>query len=113
MAGLMREVLRSVLLSAARAGRTLTYAELAKQLALQPPHTIHRAGLFLEDLMRDQADRGEPQLASFVVSKARSGLPARGYFMMMRELGLYAGSDAGPEAQSLVESERERCAQLF
>lgn len=100
-------------MSAARAGRTLTYAELAGQLALQPPHTIHRAGLLLEDLMRDQADRGEPQLASFVVSKGRSGLPAPGYFMMMRELGLYAGSDAGPEARSLVESERERCTQLL
>ncbi|MEE4210059.1 MAG: hypothetical protein V2I43_12415 [Parvularcula sp.] len=109
----MRDILRSVLLSAARNGRTLTYAKLAKQLALQPPHTIHRTGLLLEDLMRDQAAKDEPQLASFVVSKARAGLPAPGFFMMMRELGFYDGSDMGADAQDLVENERARCAQLL
>lgn len=107
----MRDILRSVLLSTARSGRTLTYAELAKQLALQPPHTIHRAGLLLEDLMRDQAAKAEPQLASFVVSRARGGLPAPGFFVMMRELGLYDGPDMGTEARELVEDERARCAQ--
>lgn len=109
----MRDILRSVLLSAARSGRTLTYAELARQLALAPPHTIHRTGLLLEDLMRDQAAKREPQLASFVVSRARAGLPAPGFFMMMRELGFYDGLDTGTEAQEMVENERARCAQLL
>lgn len=109
----MRDILRSVLLSAARNKRTLTYAELAKELALQPPHTIHRAGLLLEDLMRDQASKGELQLASFVVSRARAGLPAPGFFMMMRKLGLYDGSETGPDAHALVENERKKCAQLL
>jgi len=109
----MRDVLRSALLSAARSAKTLTYAELATQLALHPPHAIRRAGLLLEDLMRDQAGRGEPQLASYVVSKARAGLPAPGYFLMIRDLGLYDGPDKGPPARAFVEAERERCAQLL
>lgn len=109
----MRDILRSVLLSAARSGRTLTYAELARQLALQPPHTIHRTGLLLENLMRDQAAKREPQLASFVVSRARAGMPAPGFFMMMREMGLYDGPDTGTEARKLVEDERARCAPLL
>lgn len=91
--------------------RTLTYADLAKQLALEPPHAIHRTGLLLEDLMRAQAAKAEPQLASFVVSRARAGLPAPGFFVMMRELGLYDGPDMGTEARELVEDERARCAQ--
>jgi len=111
MANLMRDILRNVLLSAARSGLTLTYADLAKQLALQPPHTIHRTGLLLEDLMRAQAAKAEPPLASFVVSRARAGLPSPGFFMMMRELGLYDGPDTGAKARELVEDERARCAQ--
>ncbi|MEM7687461.1 MAG: hypothetical protein AAF291_00435 [Pseudomonadota bacterium] len=109
----MREILKSLLISAARHNRLLTYAQLAKQLDLQPPHRIHRAGLLLEDLMREQASQSEPQLASFVVSRARAGLPAPGFFMMMRELGLYAGRDTGEEAHKLVEDERAQCTRLF
>jgi len=63
--------------------------------------------------MRDQAAKREPQLTSFVVSRGRVGLPAPGFFMMMREMGLYDGPDTGTEARKLVEDERARCAQLL
>jgi len=109
----IRETLEDCLIRAARAGQTLTYAELAAQLALRPPHTIHRTALLLEDLMRDQAAKGEPQLASFVVSRARAGLPAPGFFILMRELDRYDGPDTGQPARAFVEQERVRCHEVW
>jgi len=105
----MRGSLKALLIDAARSGRTLTYAEVAKSLLIQPPHTIHKAALVIEDLMRSQAAGNEPQLASFVVSKARAGLPAPGFFILTRELGLYDGADDGAAARAFVEAERKRC----
>ncbi len=113
VAGVMRKTLEACLIQAARAGQTLTYAELAARLELRPPHTIHRTALLLEDLMRDQAAKGEPQLASIVVSKARAGLPAPGFFILMRELDLYNGPDTGQPARTFVEEERLRCQQAW
>ncbi len=101
--------LQSVLLDAAHNGQTLTYAELAARLGMRPPRTIHRTAMMLEELARAQADRGEPQLASFVVSRTRGGLPAPGFFMLMRELGLYDGPDTGRRARDFLDRERERC----
>ncbi|MEO1489840.1 MAG: hypothetical protein AAFR88_10465 [Pseudomonadota bacterium] len=109
----MREALKSLLISAARGGRPLNYVDVANALALQPPHTIHRASLLIEDLMRHQAASDEPQLASFVVSKARPGLPAPGFFELARKLGLYEGRDDEPDAKAFVENERARCAQIY
>ncbi|MBD2840853.1 hypothetical protein [Erythrobacter rubeus] len=109
----MREALKSLLIDAARSGRTLTYAEIAKSLQLQPPHTIHKAALLIEDLMRSQSADNEPQLASLVVSKARAELPAPGFFVLARKLGLYDGTDAGADARAFVETERKRCGSQF
>ncbi len=105
----MRARLETCLLEAAQTGKPLTYAELAARLELEPPHTIHQTAMMLEDLMREQARRGEPQLASFVISKARRGLPAPGFFALMRELGLYEGPDSGEEAHELIARERRKC----
>ncbi|KWV91054.1 hypothetical protein [Erythrobacter sp. YT30] len=109
----MREALWALLMDAARSGRTLTYAEVARSLQLPPPHTIHKAALLIEDLMHSQAASNEPQLASFVVSKARGGLPAPGFFILARELGLYDGAGEGAEARAFVEGEHERCRSMY
>ncbi|MFN4037845.1 MAG: hypothetical protein ACK4IB_00790 [Erythrobacter sp.] len=92
--------LESLLITAARDQRVMTYAEVAKALALPPPYTIHKAAELIEALMRLHAAAGAPQLASLVVSKARSGLPAPGYFVLLQELGLYTGTGDGPEARA-------------
>ena len=105
----MRARLETCLLEAAQTGKPLTYAELAARLELEPPHTIHQSAVMLEDLMCAQARRGEPQLASFVISRARGGLPAPGFFALMRELGLYDGPDSGEEAHELIARERRKC----
>lgn len=112
-AELLTERLMKLLIGAARTGLTLTYAEVAKALQLRPPYTIHQTALLIERLMRSQSARSEPQLASFVVSKARAGMPAPGFFVLAAELGIHDGANEGPEARAFVEAERARCRAQF
>ncbi|MFN3990091.1 MAG: hypothetical protein ACK4IS_07515 [Erythrobacter sp.] len=101
--------LEALLIAAAREERVLTYAEAARALALPPPHMIHRTAELLEALMRHHAAAHMPQLASLVVSKARAGLPAPGYFVLMGELGLYRGPPDGPQARAFHAGEVAAC----
>ena len=101
--------LETLLIAAAREKRLMTYAEVARALDLPPPYTIHQAALLIEALMRRHAAAGAPQVASLVVSKARGGLPAPGFFALLAELGLYDGPADGPEAQAFHAAEVARC----
>jgi hypothetical protein len=101
--------LERLLITLAQERRVMTYAEVARALELPPPHTIHKAAELLEALMRHHAAAGAPQLASLVVSKARGGLPAPGFFVLASELGLYAGPDHGPAAQAFHASAVAAC----
>jgi len=106
----MLDRLKSHLIALASQGQTCTYAELAAHLGLEPPHVIRQTTQLLEALMEDQAKAGEPQLASFVVSRGPSGLPAPGFFIHLNDLGLYSGPASGAAAIGFIETERARCA---
>lgn len=79
-------------------GETATYAAVAERLAVPPPHRIHRLTDALEALVRADHAAGRPLRAAVVVSRARDGLPAPGFFQLCRELGRYFGPDDGPQA---------------
>ena len=98
MAGTLKERLREELLEQARTGLPVTYKELADRLELSPPHTIHRITEALEQLMEEDVAAGRPLLAAFAVSKARPGIPARGFFLKARALGVCSGDLAEQEA---------------
>lgn len=101
--------LEAMLMAAARARQVITYAQVARALAIPPPHTIHKAALLIEELMRAQAAAGAPQWASLVISKARGGLPAPGFFVLASALGLYDGPPDGPQARAFHAAEVNRC----
>ena len=86
------------LASARRAGRTMTYAELADAAAVPPPHRIHTLTQWLEDSMRADHAVGAPLHAALVISRNRGGLPAPGFFELCRGLGLYDGPVRGSAA---------------
>ena len=109
MAVIVLERLEAVLIEAAKTRNTLTYAQVAQRLELQPPHTIHQAAEWIEAMMRLHAKAGAPQLASLVISKARGGLPAPGFFLLLHELGLYEGSMDSEDARRFHAQEIERC----
>lgn len=109
MAGVMIARLEAMLLDAARERRMMTYREVARGLEIKPPHTIHKAALLIEALMRCHAEDGAPQLASLVISRVRGGLPAPGYFLLLRELNLFDGDGEGEVARTYHENEVHRC----
>ncbi len=95
--------LRQALRVCAAAGATVTYRELAQRIAFPGPHSIHRLTLLLEEMIREDHAAQRPLLAALAVSRAQKshagqGMPGRGFFQLLNELGRYAGPDQGPEA---------------
>jgi hypothetical protein len=90
--------LRAHLQAIAKQGNPITYGEAARVLRLVPPNTIHQVTAALERLMADDAAADRPFIAAMVISKARGGMPAPGFFEDAGRLGRFAGDPAGPEA---------------
>lgn len=73
----------------------ITYRTLAKALDVMPPNTIHQVTEALERLMQEDAANRQSFIAAVVISQARGGLPAPGFFDCARRLGRFAdGQDA-------------------
>ena len=80
--------------------RLITYAELAEAAGLTGRHRINRLTVWLEELIDSDAAANVPLRAARVISRARGGLPAPGFFMKCAALGLYDGPTDGPQAYS-------------
>ena len=93
------EELRTCLQNTATAGLTITYGELARLFKPSPPNTIHQIAVALERLMEEDAEACQPFIAALVLSNARCGLPAVGFFDCARRLGRFVGDPKGVEAQ--------------
>lgn len=91
--------LRAHLQAVATQRLPLTYQEAAKWLLLVPPNTIHQVTEALEQLMAEDAAADRPFIAAMVISKARGGLPAPGFFDCAARLGRFAGDATGPDAR--------------
>jgi hypothetical protein len=83
----------------------VTYQELAKAFQILPPRSIHRVTEALERLMEEDAAADRPFIAALVISKARGGLPAPGFFGCARRLGRFAGDPDGQDAWSFHAAE--------
>ena len=66
----------------------ITYNALAATANMTGPHKIHRLTSWLEQLMVEDHHNDRPLSAAVVISKARGGLPAPGFFDKAKELGL-------------------------
>ncbi len=99
--------LRDELMACAKAGETVTYQDLAWRVAFPGPHAIHRLTGLLEVMVRNDHAAGRPLLAALAVSRAQNGIPGRGFFQLLAELGRYAGPDQGPEAAACHARELE------
>ena len=86
----------------------ITYQALAKALQILPPHSIRQVTEALERLMEEDAAADRPFIAALAISKARSGLPAPGFFDCARRLGRFAGDPDGQDAWSFHAAELTR-----
>ena len=115
MTGSLPGAVRAALLPLARAGRTVTYRDLAGLVPVPPPHGIHKLTEALEHLVREDHAAGRPLIAALAVSRVGEtvpgrgipgeGMPGRGFFQLLSELGRYEGPDRGPAAAAAHASE--------
>jgi hypothetical protein len=110
---MLKERLRQALIDQAQTGNPTTYNELADRLGLEPPQTIHRLVEALETLMEADVAAGRPMLAALCVSKMRPGVPARGFFLAAKVLGVFSGDPTGPEARAFHAAELQRVLSFY
>ncbi|MEC8262888.1 MAG: hypothetical protein VX017_06200 [Pseudomonadota bacterium] len=84
--------------AAAAAERLVTYAELADAAGISGRHRINRLTAWLETQLEREVKEGTRLLSARVISRARGGLPAPGFFLKCAELGIYDGPPEGPQA---------------
>ena len=86
-------------LAVAMQNRTLiTYAELADAASIPAPHRINKLSVWLEATMDRDCAQSMPLRAAWVISRARGGLPAHGFFIKCKTLGLYDDAPEGAAA---------------
>lgn len=91
----------------------ITYQALAKALSLSPPNTIHQLAVALECLIEEDAAAARPLIAALVVSKARGGLPATGFFDCARRAGRFDGDPSGPEGSAFYAAEFKKAVEFW
>lgn len=75
----MMDALKGRLVDMAAHGQTITYGDLARDLALPAP-TIATLTQMLEVLMEQDAAAGRPFLAAVMAGRLGDGLPSLGFF---------------------------------
>ena len=94
--------LEALLIATARAGRTLTYAEVLAHFDLRiTPRRVFALSRDLGTVCLRNRARGEPELAVLVVRKA-DRLPGEGFFHAAWRDGSYDGPAAGPAAEAYI-----------
>ena len=88
----MIEVLRGRLVQLAALGQTITYGDLARELALPAP-AIQTLTAMLEDLMEQDAAAGRPFLAAVLEGRLGDGMPSLGFFEKAAQLDANLTSD--------------------
>jgi len=90
-----------------------TYQALAKDLGLAPPNTIQQLTVALECLIEEDAAAAHPLIAALVVSKARGGLPAPGFFDCAQRVGRFDGDPSGPEGPVFFAAEYDAAVEFW
>jgi hypothetical protein len=94
--------LEALLIAAARARRSLTYAEVLAHFGIRiTPRRVYGLCRDLGEVCARNRARGEPELAVLVVRKA-DRLPGEGFFRSAWECGEYQGPTTGAEAERYV-----------
>ena len=63
--------------------------------------------------MKDDVVENRPMLAALCVSKVQPGIPARGFFVAAKVLGIFSGNPTGPEAGAFHADELQRVLSFY
>jgi len=97
----LQQRLRSHLENLAKKGEIISYRQLAELAEIPSPQVIRQLTDLLENIIREDHAAGiNASVASLAVSQAIPAIPRAGYFMLLRELGVYSGADEGEQAEA-------------
>ena len=100
--------LEKLLIEAARARRSLTYAEVLAHFGMRiTPRRVYALCRDLGAVCERNRARGEPELAVLVVRKS-DRLPGEGFFHSLWRDGTYDGPATGTAAATFIRRETER-----
>jgi hypothetical protein len=100
--------LEALLIEAAQARRSLTYAEVLAQFGMRiTPRRVYALCRDLGAVCARNRARGEPELAVLVVRKS-DRLPGEGFFHSLWRDGAYDGPATGPVAATFIRRETAR-----
>ena len=94
-------------------GTPITYQALAKALELAPPNTIHKLTVALERLIEEDAAADRPLISALVISKARDGLPAPGFFDCAWRFGRLVDDPFGPTVPAFYAAEYDKAVEFW
>ena len=107
------DALEALLVAAARARCSMTYAEVLAHFGMRiTPRRVFALCRDLGEVCARNRDRGEPELAVLVVRKA-DRLPGEGFFHGYWRDGVYDGPATGPAAAAFIRAESERVFAFF
>ncbi|MEM7054693.1 MAG: hypothetical protein AAF446_09120 [Pseudomonadota bacterium] len=75
-----------------RQRKTMTYLQCADAIDVQPPYRIHQVAELLESLIERDVRQGRPIRAALVVSRARAGRPAEGFYLKAKTVAVFDGT---------------------
>lgn len=104
----MIDGLRGRLANLAALGQTITYGDLARDLALPSP-AIQTLAALLEALMEQDAAAGRPFLAAVMEGRLGDGLPSLGFFEKAAMLDANMTSDPA----AFVQEQRAQLRELY
>jgi hypothetical protein len=105
--------LEALLIEAARARRSLTYAEVLAHFGIRiTPRRVFALCRDLGAVCERNRARGEPELAVLVVRKA-DRLPGEGFFHSLWGDGAYDGPATGPLAEAFIRRETQKVFRFF
>jgi hypothetical protein len=107
------DALEALLIAAAQARRSMTYAEVLAHFGMRiTPRRVFALCRDLGEVCARNRARGEPELAVLVVRKA-DRLPGEGFFHSLWRDGVYDGPATGPTAAAFIRAETERVFAFF
>jgi hypothetical protein len=105
--------LEALLIEAARARQSLTYAEVLARFGIRiTPRRVFALCRDLGAVCERSRARGEPELAVLVVRKS-DRLPGEGFFHGPWRDGAYDGPATGPAAAAFIRCETEKVFRFF
>lgn len=114
MSNELQQRLRNHLNTLARQRQTISYRQLAAAVDIPGPQVIRRLTDLLEDIIRDDHAAGiTSSVAALAVSQAVPAIPRAGFFMLLRELGMYSGPNEGEQAAAFHASYLQQVFERF